>query len=178
MALRACGVAVLSAAAALWLMSGTQRERSLLAATAPDSLRTLEAAVAAHPADAPALCALAQAYLDAHQPGLAVVLVEGAPPAGRADVRVQHVFARALLDEGRGDEALAVERNVVSSCRPLAEGGATPAGCDPVLLASAIRRAGILRELVALGVQDAQAHPEETTIAYQNATREARVMVQ
>jgi hypothetical protein len=178
MALRACGVAVLSAAAALWLMSGTQRERSLLAATAPDSVRLLEATVAAHPADAPALCALTQAYLDAHQPGLAVVLVESAPALARDDVRVQHAFARALVDQGRSDEALDVEKGVVSACRPLAEGSAAPAGCDPVLLASAIRRTAILRELVSLGVEDPLAHPEETRIAYQNATREARVMVQ
>jgi len=50
--------------------------------------------------------------------------------------------------------------------------------CDAVLLASAMRRTDILRELVALGVEDAQAHPEMSLVAYQNATREARVMVQ
>ena len=47
-----------------------------------------------------------------------------------------------------------------------------------MILASATRRVGILRELVSRGVEDAQAHPEETLVAYQNATREARVMVQ
>jgi hypothetical protein len=60
----------------------------------------------------------------------------------------------------------------------LAEGGRAPDGCDPVLLASAMRRADILRELVSMGVQDAQAHPEMSALAYQNATREARVVVQ
>jgi hypothetical protein len=47
-----------------------------------------------------------------------------------------------------------------------------------VLLAAAMRRTDILGQLVSLGVQDAQAHPEEAMVAYQNATREARVMVQ
>jgi hypothetical protein len=178
MGLQVFGVAVLSAAAALWLMSGTQRERPVLAATSPEPVRALEASVAAHPNDAAAMRALAQAYLDAHQPGLAVVLVDGASASALADVRLQHVYARALVDQGRNDEALAVEGRVVAACRPLAEGRATPAGCDPVLLASAMRRADILGELVSLGVQDAQAHPEETMVAYQNATREARVMVQ
>jgi hypothetical protein len=51
-------------------------------------------------------------------------------------------------------------------------------GCDSFLLASAMRRTDILRALVSLGVEDAEAHPEAMLIAYQNATREARVMVQ
>jgi hypothetical protein len=171
-------MAVLAASAALWLMSGTQREKPLLAATSPGVVRALEASVAGHPGDAAAMRALAQAYLDAHQPGLAVALVDGAPPSALVDVRLQHVYARALVDQGRNGEALAVERRVVAACRPLAEGGAAAAGCDSVLFASAVRRAEILGELVSLGVQDAQAHPEETMVAYQNATREARVMVQ
>jgi hypothetical protein len=178
MGLRAYGVAVLTATAALWLMSGTQREHSLLAEATPLKVRELEAAAAARPGDPGTLVSLAQAYLDAHQPGLAVSLVQSAPQPARSDVRIRHVFSRALVDQGRNEEALAVEEGVVTACRPLAESAAAPAGCDPVLLAAAIRRAGILGELVSLGVEDAQAHPEEARIAYQNATREARVMVQ
>jgi hypothetical protein len=41
-----------------------------------------------------------------------------------------------------------------------------------------MRRADILRELVSLGVEDAEAHPEASLVAYQNATREARVAVE
>ncbi|MGH7297302.1 MAG: hypothetical protein ACRELB_20360 [Polyangiaceae bacterium] len=178
MGLRAYGMTVLAATAVLWALSGTQREKPVLAATAPAAVRALEADAAAHPANAEATRALAQAYLDARQPGLALVLVEGAAPAVRGDVRVQHVYARALIDEGRNDEALAVEQGVVASCRPVADGAAAPAGCDPVLLASAMRRTDILRELVSLGVEDAPAQPELSYIAYQNATREARVAVQ
>lgn len=178
MGLRAYGGAVLAAAAALWVMGGVQREKPVLAATHSEVVRALEASVAAGPNDPAAARALAQAYLDARQPGLAVVLVEGAPPAVRRDVRVQHVYARALVDEGRNDEALAVEQRLVTACRPLADGTAVPDGCDPVLLASAMRRAAILRELVSLGVEDAQARPEMSLVAYQNATREARVTVQ
>jgi hypothetical protein len=178
MGLRAYGVAVLTATVALWLMSGTQRERSLLSDSAPQHLRALEAQAARRPADPAALATLAQAYLEAHQPGLAVALVEGAPSSARGDVRLEHVFSRALVDEGRNVEALAAEGDVVSACRPLAEAVATPPGCDSTLLAAAVRRACILGELVSLGVEDTQANPEEARIAYQNATREARVMVQ
>jgi hypothetical protein len=88
------------------------------------------------------------------------------------------VYARALVDEGRNSEALAVEKGVVAQCRPVAEGSSAAPGCDSVIFASAMRRADILSELVSLGVQDSQAHPEASLVAYQNATREARVMVQ
>jgi hypothetical protein len=178
MGLRAYGVTVLVAAGGLWAMSGTQREKPVLAATAPEPIRALEVAAAARPRDVDATRALAQAYLDARQPGLAIVLVEGAAPTVHDDVRVRHVYARALVDSGRNEDALAIERGVVAACKPLAEGGAARAGCDPVILASAMRRTDILSELVSLGVNDAQAHPEMSLVAYQNATREARVIVQ
>jgi len=178
MGLRAYGVTVVAAAAALWTMSGTQREKPLLAATEPEAVRVLETQVVANPNDPAATRALAQAYLDAREPGLAVVLFESANAAVRDDVRVQHVYARALIDEGRNDDALRVERGVVAACRPLTEGAPAPTGCDGVLFASAVRRTEILSELLALGVEDAQAHPEVSFAAYQNATREARVMVQ
>ncbi len=138
----------------------------------------MEEQAVAHPDDPVALRTLAQAYLDARQPGLAVVLVESAPSTLRANVVVRHVYARALLDEGRNEEALAVEGEVVAACRPLTDGHRVPADCDPVLLASAMRRTDILRELWSFGVEDAQAQPEASLVAYRNATREARIMLQ
>ena len=175
---RAYGVAVLAAGTILWVLSGTDHEKAVLAAREPEAVRALEARAVARPSDPDASRALGQAYLDARQPGLAIVLVEGAPPVVRSEVRVRHLYARALIDEGRNDEALAVERGVVAACEPIAEGGHAADGCDAVLLASAMRRTEILGQLVALGVKDAQAHPETSLVAYQNATREARVMVQ
>jgi hypothetical protein len=172
------GVAVLTAATALWAMSGTQKERPLLATLEPEGIHALELAAASRPLSVESTRALAQAYLDATQPGLAIVLVEEAAAAVKGDVRVQHVYARALVDEGRNEEALAVERGVVSRCHPVGEDAPATAGCDAVLLAAASRRCDILRELVLLGVEDAQAQPEASLVAYQNATREARVMVQ
>ena len=178
MAIRAYAAAVLIAAAIVWAMSGASREHPLLEATAPGPVRALEAGVATHPRDADRTRSLAQAYLDARQPGLAIVLVKGAPAIVRSEVRVEHVYARALIDQGRNDEALVAEKRVVRDCGALAEGGATPIGCDAVLLATAMRRADILQELLSLGVEDARAQPEATLVAYQNATREARVAVE
>jgi hypothetical protein len=160
----------------LWATGGTQRERALLTGAAPDVVRDCEAAAAARPDDPEAARALAQAYLDAQQPGLALSILEGPGALARdADARTGHLYARALLDQGRNGEALEAESSVVASCEPVAEGAPGPRGCDALLLAAAVRRASILRELVALGVEDTRAYPEMSYVAYQNATREARV---
>lgn len=171
------GITALIGASVLWAMSGTGSEQALVGA-ASASIRALEQGATAHPADPVAAHDLAQAYLDEHQPGLAVVWIEGAEPSVRGDVRVRHVLARALVDQGRDEEALARERQVVAGCESTASGGTAPAGCDSVLLASAVRRVNILQALVALGIEDAQAQPEASLVAYRNATREARVQVE
>lgn len=174
----AYGVTVMIGIGALWVLSGTQRSGPVLPSTT-DSIRSLEAEVAAQP-DNPAMARmLAQAYLDARQPGLARVLLESAPGRARADVRTRHILARTLLELGRADLALAVEVGVVHECQPTARpSDALAPGCDPVLFASAARRTSIMREMVALGVTDIVAHPEASLIAYENATREARVRLE
>jgi hypothetical protein len=179
--LRAFGITVASVLGVLWATSGTQRERALLAdgpGAAVERVRACEASAAAHQDDPEATRALVQAYLDAQQPGLALGVLEAAPAALRGDPRTRHLYARALLDQGRNDDALAAEATVVRACMPVADrspAAPSDSGCDAVLLASAVRRAAILKELVALGVEDTRAEPEASFVAYQNATREARV---
>jgi hypothetical protein len=168
-------VAVLTAASALWLASGVERERPVLSSGASDAIEQLEANVAVHPENAQALRLLSQAYLEARAPGLAMSLIQHAPSAVRSDPWVAHTYARALLDQGRAEEALVVERRVLDACA--ADPSPGRADCDTWLIASATRRTDILQELVQLGVEDAQAHPEASAIAYQNATREARLAV-
>jgi len=163
---------VFSAAAGLWLASGTEREKPVLSVAPLSEVQHLEADVAAHPLDPRPLRELAQAYLDARSPGLAMSLIEHAPAATRREPRVEHTYARALLDQGRAEEALATEHHVLDACAASEDGRDV---CDAWLIASATRRADILRELVQLGVEDAQAHPEASAIAYHNATREARL---
>lgn len=170
------GIAVMIGVACLWVLSGAQHAGLVLTGKT-DSVRSLEAAVAAHPDSAETTRKLAQAYLDARQPGLARVLLDAAPPATQAEVRTRHVLARALLELGRSDLALGVEAGVVAACQPTGPDGLSPS-CDPVLFASAVRRTGILREMVAMGVTDALAHPEASLVAYENATREARVRLE
>jgi hypothetical protein len=171
MGLRLCNVLVLAAAAGLWMASGTQREKPVLVSPAGhnDAVRALETQVASAPNDAAKVRQLAQAYLDAGAPGFAIGVIERAPAGVRVEPRTDHVYARALLDQGRADAALAAERRVLSTCMM------ADSICDTWLVASATRRADILQQLVALGVEDAQAEPEASALAYYNATREARL---
>lgn len=168
MDLRALNVVLVLTIGGLFLASGTQREKSVLAAGHEAQVSALETTYAAHP-DAASLKDLAQAYVDANAPGLAVSAVESAPSRLQGNVRVEHVYARALLDSGRAGDALAAEHKVLDAC--------ASDGCDAWLLASATRRADILAELVQLGIEDAQAHPEASAIAYHAATREARLAI-
>ncbi len=179
--LRAYSAGILTAAAALWLATGVEREHPVLGlglapAQQTEAVRQLESNVAAHPEDARARRDLAQAYLDARSPGLAIRLVESSPDGVRHAAIIDHVYARALIDEGRSADALAAEQRVLDVCD--SDDQATARDCQTWLLVSATRRADILKELVALGVEDAQAHPEASAVAYANATREARLAIQ
>jgi hypothetical protein len=129
-----------------------------------------------HPADAVRRRELAQAYLDAKAPGLAIRVVESAPASSRENPALEHVYARALIEQGRSTDALAAEHRVLAACDRDADRGERR--CDTWLILSATRRSEILRQLVDLGVDDAQAHPEASAIAYHNATREAKLAVQ
>ena len=164
---------VLVGAAAVWMASGAEREHAVLSplgeAATPSAVVGLEAQVAAAPGDDAKLRALSQAYLDARAPGLALAVMERAPEDVRTRAKVEHLYARALLEEGHAQDALAVERSVLRTCT-IADGV-----CDTWLIASARRRADILEELVGLGVEDARADPEASAVAYHNATREARL---
>ncbi len=165
-----CNGLVLAAAAALWMASSTQREKPVLeAGAAADAVRALETQVASERVDGASVRKLAQAYLDAAAPGLALAAIEHASSAIRSEPRTDHLYARALLDQGRAEAALVAERRVLRSCTM------ADSICDTWLVASATRRAEILQELVDLGVEDAQAEPEASAVAYHNATREVRL---
>jgi hypothetical protein len=169
MGLRAWNWGVLVAVGGLWLASGTQREKPVLGAEHTGPIASLEAEVAVSPQDAAKVSKLAQAYLDARSPGLALAVIERSPEAVRKQPSVDHIYARALIDQGRAVDALAVEKRVLERC--------AADGCNAWLVASATRRADILQQLVTLGIEDAQAHPEASAVAYHNATRQATLVV-
>jgi hypothetical protein len=175
----ACGV-VVAAAAVLTLGSIPGRERAVVdAAETGARLERLEAAVAAHPAVLAPRIELAQAYLDAQSPGLALSTLSSAPPSQQNQPMVEHMVARVMIEQGRAKDALALEQKVLESCGgdtlPSLAHPVTPGGCDFWLVVSATRRAEILKELVQRGVEDPIAQPEASLVAYHNATHEARL---
>jgi hypothetical protein len=170
MGLKGWNVAVLVAIGLLWVCGSTQREKPVVGDLHSNRLLSAEQAAAHSPNEPETLVALAQAYLDAHQPGMAVGTIERAPAPLRQEPTVEHLYARALVEQGRSADALAAERRVLDLC---AEGG----GCSTWLLASATRRTEILEELGKLGVEDANAYPEASSLAYHNATRRVSLSV-
>lgn len=169
MGLKGWNVAVLVAIGAIWFAGSTQREKRVVGDLHTDRVALLEERVAANPADAARVRELAQAYLDARAPGMALASIERAPQSVRNEPTVEHLYARALLDQGRNADALAAERRVLTHC---ADPSLEVPACSSYLIASATRRAGILEQLVNLGVEDANAHPEASSLAYHNATRQ------
>lgn len=169
MGLKGWNVGVLVAIGVLWFASSTQRERPVVGDLHSARIATLEDKAAASPRDSAKLRELAQGYLDARQPGMALATIDHAPAAMRAEPSVGHMYGRALLDQGRAADALAAERRVLTQC---AEPSTEVPACSAYLIASATRRADILEQLVQLGVEDANAHPEASSLAYLNATRQ------
>jgi hypothetical protein len=172
MGLKGWNVAVLVAIGAIWFAGSTQREKRVVGDSHTDRVALLEEQVAANPSDPVRVRELGQAYLDARAPGVALATIERAPAAVRAEPTVEHLYARALLDQGRSADALAAERRVLAHCADPSLEVSPNASCSTYLIASATRRAEILEQLVTLGVEDANAHPEASSLAYHNATRQ------
>lgn len=175
MSVRLFSVGVLIALGALWASSGTQREKSVVDSSRTDALRLLETEAAKNPQDGLKARELAQAYIEAKSPGLAVALLERTPQAVRIDPETEHLYARALVDHGRAADALAAEGRVLKACETQATVGKP---CASFLVASAMRRKAVLTELVQLGIDDANANPEKSSFASQNATRQIRLAPQ
>ena len=174
MGVKGWNVAILVAIGAIWFCGTTQREKPVLGETSTGKVGLLESKAATTPTDPVALRELAQAYLDSRNPGMAVGVIERAAPAVRADASVDHLYARALLDQGRSADALAAEKRVLARC---ADPSVDVPSCSTWLIASATRRAEIIEQLVQLGVEDTNAQPEASSVAYHNATRSVSLSV-
>lgn len=178
MSSKSWNVAVLGAMGVLWFCGTTQREKPVVGDFSSEVRRrhvdSLEYRAATQPDDPRVLHELAKAYLDVEQPGLAVGSIERAAPALRDDPTIEHLYARALLEQGRSRDALAAERRVLSRC---ADPSIEAPNCTAWLVASATRRADIIEQLVELGIEDAKANPEASSLAYYNATRRVSLSV-
>jgi len=133
------------------------------------SLDQLETRAALTPASVSTVAALAGAYLDRDQPGLATAVIEKSPRQVRERPEVAHLYARALFHRGRAREALAVARDAGEAC------GDT-ASCPTWLLAKTARQVAFFEQVVAAGIDDPQDDPTATRAAYERSTHEVRLV--
>ena len=117
MGVKGWNVAVLVAIGAIWFCGTTQREKPVVGNSSHTGrVGALETKAAANPNDPAAVRELVQAYLDINQPGMAIGTIERATPDVRRAPTVEHLYARALLEQGRSGDALAAEKRVLAAC--------------------------------------------------------------
>jgi hypothetical protein len=132
-------------------------------------LDQLEARAAISPASAPSVAALAGAYLDRDQPGLATAVIEKAPRQVRERPEVAHLYARALFARGHAREALAVAQDASTACDD-------SASCPSWLWAKTQREVAFLEQVVAAGIDDPQKDPLATHAAYERSANAVRLV--
>ncbi|WP_437334527.1 hypothetical protein [Sorangium sp. So ce394] len=112
--------------------------------------------------------ALAAAYLDRDQPGLASSALEAAPREVRELPEAAHLSARALLRRGRVRDALAAAEQASAACA---------AGvCPAWLAAKSERQRAFLEQLAAAGVDDPQLDATAARAAYERSASEVRLV--
>ncbi len=159
--MRRLSIATLFALAFLLMSGGVTHERALVAQSEA-GLKHLETQ-AADLTSAPAVFELARGYLSMGHPGMAISAIEAAPPTVREVPAVRDVYARALVVQGRASDALKVDQELIRYCNSYS--------CDSWLVTSAVRRATLMGALVARGVQDEQADPEDGWLVYRQSGR-------
>ncbi|WP_437646451.1 hypothetical protein [Sorangium sp. So ce362] len=112
--------------------------------------------------------ALAAAYLEREQPGLASSALDAAPREVRELPEAAHLSARALLRRGRVSDALAAAEQASAAC---ANGG-----CPAWLEAKSERQRAFLEQLVAAGVEDPQIDATTVRAAYERSASEVRLV--
>src|SRR5262245_30490326 len=156
-------------------LGGTEQRASgilsprALPGVAPANMQELERQAATAPS-AHAVAALANAYLDRSQPGLATAVLEKAPREVRDRPEIAQIYARALFHRGHAREALAVAREVHEVC---VDG---VGGCAPWLVAKAVRQVAFFEQVVAAGIDDPHADPGATVAAYERSAHEVRLV--
>ena len=132
------------------------------------TLQELESRAAVAPT-AGSVAALARAYLDRNQPGLATAVLEKAPRDVQKRPEVAYLYARALFHRGRAREALAVAREASETCADMGT-------CAPWLIAKTERQVAFFEQVVAAGIDDPQANPDATMAAYDRSTHAVRLV--
>ena len=159
--LKVSGALALVALGGLYLASERESERPVVTQTRASAMEDLEKRAQKEPE---AAAELMRKYVEAHTPGMAERLYKSAPEAIQNDLEVRHAFARALAEQGRAREALAVQQDVMARCEKTPPD--SPA-CGTWLISASKRRLSVFEELVRLGVDDAVKNPERAQPAYE-----------
>lgn len=133
------------------------------------ALGQLETRAALAPASAPTVAALAGAYLDRDQPGLATAVIEKAPRLVRERPEVAHLYARALFHRGKVRDALAVARDASDAC-------GESASCPSWLVAKTSHQVAFFEQVVSAGIDDPEDDPTATRAAYQRSSHAVRLV--
>src|SRR6185503_11798145 len=146
---------------------GLMSQKTLPGVT-PVDIQQLESQAAVTPS-ARSVAALAGAYLDRDQPGLATAALEKAPREVLDRPEVAQLYARALFHRGHARQALAVAREASETC-------ADSMACAPWLMAKTARQVAFFEQVVAAGIDDPHTNPDATKAAYERSTHEVRLV--
>jgi hypothetical protein len=128
----------------------------------------LEARAALAPSPA-SIAALASAYLDRGEPGLATAVIDQAPREVQQRPEIAQLHARALFHRGHVRDALAVARDARDTC-------ADSATCAPWLVAKTTRQVAFFEQVVAAGIEDPSTNPDGTLAAYDRSSHAVRLV--
>jgi hypothetical protein len=160
--------ATLAAMATLWISTGAVEAATLVQpARGAPPLDQAEGLAAAAPSSAAALAALAGAYVERGEPGMALAAIAHAPASTRTSPEVGDAAARAWLAEGSAERALAASRGVLATC--------AERGCGAWIEARAQRRVDFCEALRGAGVDDPSRDPEAARRAWSRSAREVRL---
>lgn len=146
--------------------SGVQTKSLLPSASASQAAHGDMAELESNAALSPtveSVAALASAYVERNQPGLASAVIERAPREIQLDPRVADVSARASFHRGRARQALAAVEDALSSCESEEQ------RCRPWQVAKVRGQAAFLREVVSAGIEDPMSDPAGVRAAYERS---------
>lgn len=176
-------LAILAALGLVWAALAAGQP---VAALDPASVRTrrladLEDGFARNRDDRATALALAESYLEIHEPGLAIATLRSADPQLLEDPMVSHRLAQAYEQSGRVLDALATADVAIARCaRSIGADGATVLTpvprfeCTEGTYAALEMHRAALDRMVRWGVSDPERDPR-ARIAYDVAVRRARV---
>lgn len=174
-------VVLIALLAAVWLGLRAHSPAAVVAEAQAPSLATLEDTFAHDRMNQIALSSLTEAYLEASQAELAIVVLRAAEPALLEEPGIAHQLARAYEQTGRLHDALATADLALTRCarvlgaRPL-DTAVPHFGCSENIYSKLDIHRLALERMVQWGIVDPRVDPRATR-AYDEANRKRRMVI-